>query len=68
MNNPHKTQPDSPDKNQQLDSKTVAYEVQMLCGTTRLLNEIDKTVDQILYNAVPESFAIHCHQTRKTGS
>jgi len=49
-----------PTKNSKLDSKTIAYEFWMLCGTAKRLSTTDKEQDQILFAALVESFAIHC--------
>jgi hypothetical protein len=50
----------SPQKNQQLDSKTVAYEFKMLCCTALRLPSVDQKADWVLHNALVQSFALHC--------
>jgi hypothetical protein len=50
----------SPPKDQKLDSKTVAYEFRMLCCTASCLPSVDPKTEWVLYNALVESFALHC--------
>ncbi len=44
----------------QTDSRTLLYELEMLCGTAAQLASLDRNLQRIAYNSTVESFAVHC--------